>query len=102
MSMKKFHLLNDFGIYKTTIRKNFFDNDRPAEYDDVFVLLSRRGSHYTLAEIKRLFGFLWTAHDECVLANTDDFNPLQIYAAEEKIKRGEEALKKLKELEDMS
>lgn len=97
--MKKYHLFNDFGVYKQTLKNNFYDNDREADVEDVRLLLDRRTQSYTLAEIRRLFLFLWTAHDDCVVANREDYNPLQYHASKEKIRYGERVLKRLEKLE---
>src|SRR5690606_9561065 len=79
------HLLDDFGMYKSTVRRNFDDNDRGPEYDHVRELLDRRTQRYTLAELKEISGFFCTAHDECVIENPDDYTPLQVYAAKNKV-----------------
>jgi hypothetical protein len=97
--MRKYHLFRNFGVYKSTIRRNFEDNDRGPEYDPVKELLAKRTQSYTLPEIRLLFGFLWTAHDECVLANSDDYGSLQVWNARQKVQFGEETVRKLESLE---
>lgn len=96
--MKTFHLKNDFNVNKSLLLKNFCDNDRPAELEHVKGLIERRGQHYTVAELRDLFGFLHTAHDDCVDENPEDYNPLQVYAAREKIRRSCEANEALDDL----
>jgi len=91
-----YHLLNFFGIRKETIKKNF--NNSAVQDEEVGYLLKRPGQMYTLAEIKKLSGYLWTAHDECVVCNKDDYSPLQVKTAEAKINRGGSILVVVKSL----
>ena len=98
MSEKRYHLFRDFGIYKVTLKRNFYDNDRGPEYDDVEELLRRRTQFYTLPEIDRLSGFFLTAHDECVLENPDDYSGLEVYKATRKNETASGAFKRLVEL----
>lgn len=98
VAVKTYHLLKDFGVYKATIVRNFHDNDRGREYDHVRGLLARRTQRYTVAELEELFGWLWTSHDECVVGNTDDFSPVEVYTSAQKISRGEAAIAELEAL----
>jgi len=102
MAAKTFHLLGDLGLRKTTVKRNFEDNDRGPELDNVRELLARRTQHYTLEEIRVLSGFFCSAHDECVEENPDDFTPLEIWTAKRKIQRAEKACKALEALEDLA
>lgn len=98
----RYHLLGDFGIYKATIKNNFYDNDRGPEYNHVEELLKRRTQLYTFSELEDLFGFLWTAHDECVVTNSEDFSRIAVITAEKKIKKGEQAVAKLNSLRPLT
>lgn len=102
MNTNKHHLFKDFGVYKATLKKNFKDNDRPAELNHVAELLARRTQWYTTTELRQLFGFLWTAHDECVDSNPEEYHHLQVRASREKIRFGEEAVAKLDRLDSQS
>lgn len=96
---RRYHLWQDFGVRKSAIKRNFYDNDRDSEFAEVESLLKLRTQSYTLPEIRKLFAFLWTAHDDCVLENTDEFSPLQVFAAKRKVEVGIAAVKKLEMLE---
>lgn len=98
----RYHLLGDFGIYKATIKSNFYDNDRGPEYAHVEELIKRRTQLYTFEEVEDLFGFLWTAHDDCVVENSEDFAPIAVTTAEKKIKRGLQAVAKLNSLRPLT
>lgn len=95
----RYHLLRDFFVYKQTLKRNFYDNDRPADLNDVRDLLDRRTQWYTLAELERLFGFLWTASDDCVIENAHEYNPLQVHIARHKIEFGQSVIEKLRTMQ---
>lgn len=97
----RYHLLNDFGIYKSAIRRNFEDNDRGPEHDDVRKLLTERRQDYTADECRKLFGFLWTAHDDCVSDNADEYSRLKVRTARAKILNGVTSIAMLDALELM-
>ena len=80
---RHYHLLRDFGVRKSTLVRNFMDNDRGDDCDPVMRLLVERRQTYTLAEIEKLFGFLMTAHHECILENPDDYTPLEVHTAKQ-------------------
>lgn len=86
-----FHLLKDFGVYKSLLVKNFSDNDRGPEHDEARHLLTRRTQRYTPSELEVLFDYLWTAHDDCVSENPEDYTALEVYNARRKIENGEAA-----------
>lgn len=105
----KLHLKKDFGIYKTSIRKNIEDainmvsdteliNERP-ELVKANQLIKRKGAYYTIEETKLLMDFYITSHDECVWDNEEDFHPLQVYAANRKMKKLEEVINQIKKIE---
>ncbi len=100
MSDKKYHLLHDVGVYKATVVRNFKDNDRGREYNDVRELLAKRTQRYTADELRELSGFFWTAHDECVVAcgSDDGFSAVEVYTSARKIENGEAACKRIEEL----
>jgi len=93
-----YHLLDDFGVYKATIKRNFHDNDRGPEHDETRRLLARRTQRYTLPELEVLFGWLWTSHDECVVEHDDECSQIEAYTAAQKIARGEAAIAHLEAL----
>ena len=76
MDEPKFHLVNDFGISKETIQKNF-DADYGARDDPwsnrVRALLDKPTEMYTLDETADLIKALSSAHDDRVVMNPDDF-----------------------------
>lgn len=92
-------LKKDLNIYKSSIRANvdaFIDevglqDERMESVMDVLTLLHQRGDKYTVAEAKLLIQWYITSHDECVWDNPEDFNPLQVYAANKKIEKFEKA-----------
>lgn len=96
---KRWHLLRDVGMYKATVKRNFYDNDRGPELDHVAELLKRRTQFYTVAELTALSGFFVTAHDECVWDNPDEFEPLQRYVSIQKCRAAEAALARLAKLQ---
>ena len=96
MSVK---LKKDLNIYKSSIRANidaFVDevglkDERMEGVMDALTLLQQRGDKYTVAEAELLIQWYITPHDECVWDNPEDFNPLQVYAANKKIEKFEKA-----------
>jgi hypothetical protein len=98
MTMTTYHLLNDIGMYKATVVRNFRDNDRGPEYDHVRDLLAKRTQRYTIAELRELSGFFWTSHDECVCENDYDYSAVECYTASVKIKNGEAAVERIERL----
>lgn len=107
----KLHLKKDLGIYKTSLRKNINDaidmvsyaeliNEQP-ELVKANKLIQRKGDYYTISETKTLMGFYITSHDECVWDNEEDFNPLQVYTANRKMKKFEEVMNLIKKFEQI-
>jgi hypothetical protein len=100
------HLKNDLGINKVAIWKSYeVDGShlRDVEhtergFDEVRDLLNRRTQRYTVEECRELIGCYLSSHDYCVIDNSDDFTPLEVYHANEKYKRYEMVLDKLKKL----
>ena len=100
------HLKNDLGINKTSIWKSYKNdgehlptNEHTERGFDVVVdLLNIRTQKYTKEESRVLVGCYLSSHDYCVVDNSDDFTPLEVYQANEKYKRYEMALDKLKKL----
>ena len=93
-----YHLLKDFGVYKATLKKNFFDNDLGPEHDTTLALLEKRTQRYTADELELLLAWLWTSADDCVCDYPDEANPLQVWTAENKIANGKRVLKYFAEL----
>lgn len=101
---KLIHLKNDLGINKATIWRSY-ENDGehlPSEehtergFDELRRLLDRRTQRYTKEECSVLVDCYLSSHDYCVLDNSDDFLPIEVYQANEKYGRFNEALEKLK------
>ena len=92
-------LKKDLNIYKSSIRANVdafveevgLKDERMESVMDVLTLLQQRGDKYTIAEAELLIQWYITSHDECVWDNPDDFNSLQVYAANKKIEKFEKA-----------
>ena len=95
---KTYHLLNDLGVYKSLLKKNFHDNDRGPEDDATLALLEKRTQTYTVAELDLLLAWLWTSADDCIDGNPDEENPLQVYTSRQKIKNGKRVLKNFAKL----
>src|SRR5512142_308032 len=76
MQDSKYHLVNDFGISKETIERNF-DADpggRDADWSTrVRALLDKPTVLYTLDEIADLIQAMSNAHDDRVVGHPDDF-----------------------------
>jgi hypothetical protein len=95
----RFHLLRDVGMYKATVKRSFESNDRGPEFDGVAELLRRKTQSYTLAELRDLAGFFWTAHDECVDENPEEYSPVEVYTSRRKMATGWEAVARIDALE---
>lgn len=76
MEEPKFHLLNDFGVHKSTVQRNL-DADYGKRDDDwskrVRALLEKPTELYTLDEIADLIKALSSAHDDQVVGNPGDY-----------------------------
>ena len=101
---KLFHLKDDLGINKSAVRKSY-ENDGehlPANehtergFDEVRDLLNKRTQNYTKEESICLVECYMSSHDLCVIDNHYDFPPIEVYQAEQKWKRYESAMGKLK------
>lgn len=92
-------LKKDLNIYKSAIRKNIdafveevgLEDERMEEVMDALTLLHQRSDKYTVEDANTLIQWYITPHDECVWDNPEDFNPLQVYAANKKIEKFEKA-----------
>jgi hypothetical protein len=101
---KLFHLKDDLGINKSAVRKSYEDdaehlpvNEHTERgYDIIRDLLNRRTQRYTKEECRELVGCYLSSHDYCVIDNHYDFPPIEVYQAEQKWKRYESAMGKLK------
>lgn len=100
---KFFHLKNNLGINKSTIRKSY-ENDGehlpPEEhtergFDELKRLLDRRTQVYTREECKVLVEGYMSSHDFCVLDNFYDFPPVEVYQANQKYDRYDKAMNEL-------
>jgi len=102
--MKKFHILNDLGISKISVKKKIKEElsemsideaierglDRANELIDIHTWL------YTADECECLIAWYFTSHDECVVDNEEEYNALQVYQSKEKMYRYERALRIIK------
>lgn len=103
-------LKKDLNINKSALRYNIdrfidevgLEDERMEEAMDAMTLLGQRGDKYTIEETSLLLEWYITSHDECVWDNPDDFNPLQVYAANKKIEKYEVAKKVLQDLKKSS
>ena len=80
MQDPKFHLVNDFGISKETIERNFDADpgERDADWSTrVRALLDKPTELYTLDEMADLIKAMSNAHDDRVVENPDDFTDSQ-------------------------
>ncbi|CAG0985799.1 L-cystine-binding protein FliY [Anaerolineae bacterium] len=102
MQEPKFHLINDFGISKETIARNFVavygERDDPWS-NRVRALLDKPTEWYTLDEIAYLIKALSSAHDDQVVENPDDFTDSQGRPSIE-IWKSEKTLERQAELEE--
>lgn len=76
----KFHLVNDFGISKETIERNFDADlgERDADWSTrVRALLDKPTELYTLDEMADLIKAMSNAHDDRVVGNPDDYTDSQ-------------------------
>jgi hypothetical protein len=102
--MIKLHIYNDLGIYKNAIKqqiKDYLDmlsTDEANErgLTEAAELINKRTQMYTLEESNRLISWYISSHDECVVDNPEDFHPLQIHTATEKMARFDKAYNKIK------
>jgi len=101
--MTKLHIYNDLGIYKNAIKKEiteYLDMIGGQEADErgltqAAELINKRTQVYTPEEAECLIAWYISSHDECVVDNPEDFHPLQVYTATEKIARYDSAYKKI-------
>ena len=99
-------LKKDLNINKSALRNTIdkfveevgLKDERMEEAMDALTLLHQLGDKYTVSETELLIEWYITAHDECVWDNPDDYNSLQVYAANKKIEKYEAAKKVLQDL----
>ena len=100
MIERLYHLYEDLGIYKAAIKNSIAyhkgmlsaDDFQERGYAEAEALLAQRRSKYSRSEVELLLGCYVTAHDECVTDFPEDFEPLQVHVANQKIERLERAL----------
>ena len=93
-------LKKDLNISKSTIIKIIdrfveevgINDERMEQVMDANTLLHQHGDTYTLPEAEQLIGWYITSHDECVLDNEDDFSGIEVYQAEQKHQRYDNAM----------
>ena len=95
---RTYHLLRDFGVYKATLKRAWENSDTSEPAIDADGPLFRcKTQEYTLPEIERMFMYLLTAHDACVIDNADEYSAVEVYGARQKERAYERAMKKLAE-----
>jgi hypothetical protein len=98
--------INHFNISKQSIKRNidFYSgqiDSRDERYPalmKVSELINLRTNYYSLNELEILFDWYVTSSDECAVDHPEDYNPLVVYQAEQKIDRYDNAMKMLKKL----
>lgn len=96
----KFNLEQDLGISKQAIRNAIdkfieevgLQDERMEQVMDALTLLNDRGGMYTANEAEFLVNWYFTAHDDCVVDNPEDFLSIEVHTANKKLKRLENAL----------
>jgi hypothetical protein len=88
-----YHLKNDLGLHKQVL-KNIFKEAYSEVLEDERVergldlvegLLNRRGQGYTADEVLEIINTAYfTAHDECVLDNEDDYSNVEVATSQKK------------------
>jgi len=88
-----YHLKNDLGLHKQVLKNIFKEaylevpQDEMAErgLDKVEALLDRRGQGYTADEVLQIINTAYfTAHDECVLENEEDYSNVEVATSQKK------------------
>ena len=88
-----YHLKNDLGLHKQVLKNIFKEaysevpRDEMAErgLDKVEALLARRGQGYTADEVLEIINTAYfTAHDECVLDNEEDYSNVEVATSRKK------------------
>jgi hypothetical protein len=98
--MMTVHLKKDLNIRKSALKRNidnFLDiahegDERIKTAVDAHFMLNRPTQKYTPTEALELISWYITSHDECVWDNEEDYNPLQVYAANKKMEKYESAV----------
>ena len=94
-----YHLAHDFGISKATLKRKFtvwYGDRRDEDSDRARSLLARHTQRYTLEEVELLAGYYLSAHDECVLDNSEEHTPLEVYNAEQAQAKFDAAWKRIR------
>lgn len=104
--MTKLHLFEDLKLRKHAIKReilNLIDcvgkeeaQERGA--DVALELINRKTQKYSKEEAFSLVGWYTNSHDECVIDNPEDFHPLQVHIAQEKMNRVEFAFELINNL----
>ena len=79
---------------KNKIDNNWFDEHR----DRGFAMLARRGRLYNLDDLEYLAGFIASSHDECVVENSYDYTPVELYQSERNMKLMDKAFDRVANL----
>lgn len=96
---KHFHLLIDFGIYKSSLKRKFYNcfaARTDVEAMRARLLIERRGQMYTLDEIDILSGWIVSGNDDCVMYNGG--SSLEVFNAERAYKEVDRVRRKINEL----
>jgi hypothetical protein len=102
MEGNMYSLVKDFGVDKRLVKRHLEvwidpSND-PEGHERAYALVKRRGDRYTLPEIEELLSCVGTAHNDCVLANADDYSPVEVYVAARVDRLHERAWERLRRL----
>lgn len=84
--MTTISLLDDLGVYKSSLKKSYDLHRRgdPEQDAKVYPLLERRGDKYTLDEARTLVEIcMYFAHHVCVIENPDDFSRIEVWHAQQ-------------------
>ena len=98
--MTKVHLYNDLKIRKHAVKREILnliecvgrEEAQERGVDVALELINRKTQNYSKEEAFNLLGWYTNSHDECVVDNPEDFHPLQVHVAQEKINRMEAAI----------
>jgi hypothetical protein len=104
--MKKLHLFEDLKLRKQAIKKEILNSinsvgkeeAQERKSDVALELINRKTQEYSKEEALNLIGWYINSHDECIIDNPEDFHPLQVHIAQEKMNRVEFAFKLINNL----
>jgi hypothetical protein len=97
--MTKLHLYEDLKLRKHAIKREILslidrigaEEAQERGADVALELINRKTQRYSKEEASNLVGWYTNSHDDCVVDNPEDFHPLQVHIAQEKVSRMEYA-----------